>query len=161
MNYSYARYILHHSDNECVNKCYSPLWKYSCYLFFQNNLTGTKSYGSLFLQIGDFLCFAGTNFWVTDELNFFLLWINFCYFKYAPDKSYFHVYWVRGMDNTYFQAILRCVYPICKTSKPGYFSLSFDYNICSDWLFLWSIRIDLIISWCIMSPTKHSEFNLK
>ena len=48
---------------------------------------------------------------------------------------------------------------LCKTSKPDYFSLSFDYNICGDWLFLWSIRSDLIISWCIVSPTKHSELN--
>ena len=116
-------------------------------------------YGSLFFQIGDFLCFAGTNLWVTHW--FFLLWINFCYFKWAPDKSYFHVYWVREMDNTCFQAILWCAYPICKTIKPDYFSLSFDYNICGDWLFLWSIRSDLIISWCIVSPTKHNEFNLK
>ena len=115
-------------------------------------------YGSLFLQIGDFLCFAGTNFWVTD--GFFLLWINFCYFKYAPDKSYFHV-------TEYVERIIHIfkqyygVRTLCKTSKPGYFSLSFDYNICSDWLFLWSIRSNLIISWCIVSPTKHSEFNLK
>ena len=67
-----------------------------------------------------------------------------------------YVEWIIHIFKQYYG-----VRTLCKTSKPGYFSLSFDYNICSDWLFLWSIRSDLIISWCIMSPTKHSEFNLK
>ena len=116
-------------------------------------------YGSLFFQIGDFLCFAGTNnFGVTDW--FFLLWINFAILNKLQTNHIFmfieYVEWIIHIFKQYYG-----VRTLCKTSKPGYFSLSFDYNICSDWLFLWSIRGDLISSWCIVSPTKHSEFNWK
>ena len=116
-------------------------------------------YGSLFLQIGDFLCFVGTNFWVTD--GFFLLWmVIFAILNKLQTNHIFmfieYVKWIIHVFKQYYGVLT-----LCKTSKPDYFSLSYDYNICGDWLFFWSIRSDLIISGCIVSPTKYSEFNLK
>ena len=115
-------------------------------------------YGSLFLQIGDFLCFAGTNF--ESQMGFSCCELIFAILNMLQTNHIF-------MFTEYVESIIHIfkqyfgVRTICKTSKPGYFSLSFDYNICSDWLFLWSIRSDLIISWCIVSPTELSEFNWK
>ena len=40
----------------------------------------TKFWGSFILRMGDFLCFAGTNFCDWEKL-FFLLGINFCVFQ--------------------------------------------------------------------------------
>ena len=115
-------------------------------------------YRSLFLQIGDFLCFAELIF--ESQMGFSCCELIFAILNKLQTNHIFmfieYVEWIIHIFKQYYG-----VRTLCKTSKPGYFSLSFDYNICSDWLFLWSIRGDLIISWCIVSPTKHSEFNFK
>ena len=115
-------------------------------------------YRSLFLQIGDFLCFAELIF--ESQMGFSCCELIFAILNKLQTNHIFmfieYVEWIIHIFKQYYG-----VRTLCKTSKPGYFSLSFDYNICSDWLFLWSIRGDLIISWCIVSPTKHSEFNWK
>ena len=50
---------------------------------------GMKFCGSLFLQIGDFLCFAGTNIIVAIRTDWlFLLEINFCYFQKVPSMHH-------------------------------------------------------------------------
>ena len=115
-------------------------------------------YRSLFLQIGDFLCFAELIF--ESQMGFSCCELIFAILNKLQTNHIFmfieYVEWIIHIFKQYYG-----VRTLSKTSKPGYFSLSFDYNICSDWLFLWSIRGDLIISWCIVSPTKHSEFNFK
>ena len=78
-------------------------------------------YGSLFLQIGDFLCFVGTNFWVTD--GFFLLWmVIFAILNKLQTNHIFmfieYVEWIIHIFKQYFGV---CI--LYKASKPGYFSL--------------------------------------
>ena len=115
-------------------------------------------YRSLFLQIGDFLCFAELIF--ESQMGFSCCELIFAILNKLQTNHIFmfieYVKWIIHVFKQYYGMLT-----LCKTSKPDYFSLSYDYNICGDWLFFWSIRSDLIISWCIVSPTKYSEFNLK
>ena len=81
------------------------------------------------MQIGDFLCFAELIF--ESQMGFSCCELIFAILNKLQTNHIFmfieYVEWIIHIFKQYYG-----VRTLCKTSKPGYFSLSFDYNICSD-----------------------------
>ena len=56
--------------------------------------------GSLFLDKGDILCFAGNNFYNYNRLFFFFVGINFCDFHKVPKAQHwqYFCFWVHAIE---------------------------------------------------------------
>ena len=72
------------------------------------------------MRIGDFLCYAVTNFFVIRTDWFFSLGINFCDFqKVSSTRSIDNISFLLSImcnRNTFFQTVLQYAYPITSNS---------------------------------------------
>ena len=119
--------------------------------------------GSLFWRTGNFLWFKGTNF--CDKDRFFLLGINFCYFKKVPDKSLIIFSFLLSTcdGNKIFSSnTVLYIKPVKKITFLCHSITTSAVTDCSyDRSEVISLSADaLSLSIPLSSPTKHSEFKL-